>query len=244
MDVTPVGADRPAEMVDLIVSRCPVLDRSMVTMLVGPGEATDRHVLLARDDDGALAACGLLRDLEYLPAGWRFAYTVTRGAAAGRGVASATYAGLLDLVAPEVERLVTMTLQDDPGSFAVARHWGFEPMQLSWTSSLDITAATDPEPVDGVRFEEGDDLCFPDEDAVEAVRDGAEMHVMYSGVDPRLRGHGLAVRTKQALHHAARAGVRTAITDNEENNLGIRRVNEQLGYRVRYGVHWMARAAG
>lgn len=76
-----------------------------------------------------------------------------------------------------------------------------------------------------------------------AIVDGDEMHVFYTGVDPALRGHDLGRLTKQFLHaHAARLGVRTAITDNEFHNVGIRHVNEQLGYVHRRGSYMMTRS--
>jgi GNAT superfamily N-acetyltransferase len=73
-----------------------------------------------------------------------------------------------------------------------------------------------------------------------AVAEEDEMHVHYTGVDPSFRGRALGRRTKEFLHsHAASQGVRLAITDNEDGNAGIRRVNEQLGYRPRSGSSWM-----
>ncbi len=77
-----------------------------------------------------------------------------------------------------------------------------------------------------------------------AVADGDEMHVHYTGVDRTLRGAALGRRTKEFLHsHAASQGVRLAITDNEDGNAGIRRVNEQLGYTPRSGSSWMTAPA-
>ena len=73
-----------------------------------------------------------------------------------------------------------------------------------------------------------------------AVADGDEMHVNYTGVDPSLRGRALGRRTKEFLHsHAAGLGIRLAITDNEDDNAGIRHVNEQLGYVRRSGSSWL-----
>ncbi|MEZ5091798.1 GNAT family N-acetyltransferase [Nocardioides sp.] len=75
-----------------------------------------------------------------------------------------------------------------------------------------------------------------------AIADGDHMHVVYTGVDREMRGHGLAMLTKRLLHaRAATLGIRTAITDNEEGNLGIRRVNEELGYRHTRGEYWLRR---
>ncbi|HEX7717840.1 MAG TPA: GNAT family N-acetyltransferase [Marmoricola sp.] len=76
-----------------------------------------------------------------------------------------------------------------------------------------------------------------------AIVDGEEMHVSYTGVDPAHRGRDLGRITKQFLHaHAARQGIRTAITDNEFHNAGIRHVNEQLGYTRRRGSYFVTRS--
>lgn len=74
---------------------------------------------------------------------------------------------------------------------------------------------------------------------------GEVVQVVYTGVHPGLRGHGLAAMAKQALHLAARdAGATRAQTSNEEQNLGIQRVNQQLGYRRTSGVVWLHRQLG
>jgi GNAT superfamily N-acetyltransferase len=73
-----------------------------------------------------------------------------------------------------------------------------------------------------------------------AVVAGAEAQVVYTGVDPGSRGRGLAGLAKQVLHaEAARVGATTALTDNEEGNAGIRRVNELLGYQRVTGRVWL-----
>jgi GNAT superfamily N-acetyltransferase len=75
-----------------------------------------------------------------------------------------------------------------------------------------------------------------------AVADGDQMHVIYTGVDPARRGSALARRTKQFLHaHARKFGVRTVLTDNDEENPGIRHVNDQLGYAPHSATYWMMR---
>ena len=75
-----------------------------------------------------------------------------------------------------------------------------------------------------------------------AVADGDQMHVMYTGVDPSLRGRALGRVTKEFLHaHARDLGVRMALTDNDESNAGIRHVNDQLGYTPHSAWHWMMR---
>ncbi len=59
-----------------------------------------------------------------------------------------------------------------------------------------------------------------------------EAQVVYTGVDPALRGRGLARLAKEVLHaELAAAGARTCVTNNADDNPGIRHVNDSLGYR-------------
>jgi GNAT superfamily N-acetyltransferase len=75
-----------------------------------------------------------------------------------------------------------------------------------------------------------------------AVADGDQMHVIYTGVDPVRRGNALARHTKEHLHAFARdLGVRQVLTDNDEQNPGIRHVNDQLGYTSHSTTRWMMR---
>lgn len=67
-------------------------------------------------------------------------------------------------------------------------------------------------------------------------------HVMYTGVDPAFRGRGLALLVKQALHADVRdLGATRCLTENEEANTGIRRINAELGYRVLFSALRMQR---
>lgn len=75
-----------------------------------------------------------------------------------------------------------------------------------------------------------------------ALADGDQMHLMYTGVDPSLRGQALGRSTKEFLHaHAHDLGIRMALTENDEGNAGIRHVNDQLGYTPHSAWHWMMR---
>ncbi len=65
-----------------------------------------------------------------------------------------------------------------------------------------------------------------------AVSARGEAQVVYTGVDPALRGRGLARLAKEVLHaELAATGVTTCVTNNADDNTGIRHVNAQLGYR-------------
>jgi GNAT superfamily N-acetyltransferase len=75
-----------------------------------------------------------------------------------------------------------------------------------------------------------------------ALADGDQMHVIYTGVHPALRGRALGRLTKEFLHaHAHDLGIRMALTDNEERNTGIRHINDRLGYTGHSTWHWLIR---
>lgn len=66
--------------------------------------------------------------------------------------------------------------------------------------------------------------------------------VMYTGVHPDSRGHGLAMVAKQHLHQSlAGRGATHVASDNEAENAGMRRVNEKLGYVRTRGTRRFAR---
>jgi GNAT superfamily N-acetyltransferase len=71
------------------------------------------------------------------------------------------------------------------------------------------------------------------------VQAGA-LSIAYSGVDPACRGRGLMRLVKERAHVvAARLGATVSTTTNEEQNLGIRHINAELGYVVQSGVYRM-----
>jgi GNAT superfamily N-acetyltransferase len=66
------------------------------------------------------------------------------------------------------------------------------------------------------------------------------LSIAYSGVDPAFRGRGIMRVVKERAHLvAARLGATVSNTTNEEHNVGIRRVNADLGYVVRSGIYRM-----
>jgi GNAT superfamily N-acetyltransferase len=71
------------------------------------------------------------------------------------------------------------------------------------------------------------------------VSSGA-LSIAYSGVDPAFRGRGIMRAVKERAHlAAARLGATVSNTTNDEQNVGIRRINADLGYVVRSGVYRM-----
>lgn len=68
------------------------------------------------------------------------------------------------------------------------------------------------------------------------------LFIAYTGVDPARRGHGLARLVKEQAHlDGARLGATVCTTENEAGNAGIRRINAELGYEVRFGTHYLVR---
>jgi GNAT superfamily N-acetyltransferase len=70
--------------------------------------------------------------------------------------------------------------------------------------------------------------------------DGEEASVVYTGVDPQFRGRGLGRTVKEDVHvRAHSSGVLRLVTDNEEHNAGIRRLNDEMGFVKVYGAYRM-----
>jgi GNAT superfamily N-acetyltransferase len=192
-----------------------------------------------------------------------------------------------------VTDLRTRVYDGDDTAMAVARHWGYEPVQLSITSRVELSGVTAPDAPAGVTLEAVDDLTVDDQDVFDELvavcqtnPEAVNSHLMtreemqhwvfpgeravvslarvdghpaafclgivsetapeggvgFTGVDPRFRGRGLGRLVKQHVHHrAAELGIRELVTDNEQHNDGIRRLNAELGYVPVYGVHRMRR---
>jgi RimJ/RimL family protein N-acetyltransferase len=67
-------------------------------------------------------------------------------------------------------------------------------------------------------------------------------HVVYSGVDPDYRGHGVAATLKAASMVSAQLeGARSVKTENDESNEPILRVNRKLGMKPSVGYWGLAR---
>jgi len=276
-------------IVDFVVARTPAHDRAILRSDLNEGTARSLRAYHVYQHGGALAGVSFARTASNLPEGAAFVMVSTHADLAGRGLGSGLFSAMLADLVGDVNRLVTCVFADDQASLGVARHWGFQDVQLSITSSVVLTGTATPGPIVGVTFEACDDLAFDDSETVDAmlletqtnpefelgltlrlaslretpalgqrpvavltrvegrpaaisfaVADGDQMHVVYTGVDPGLRGRGLGLLTKQVLHsHARDLGIRMALTDNDESNAGIRRVNDQLGYTRHSSWYWM-----
>ena len=259
-------------IVDFVVARTPEQDRAILRSELNEETARSLRAYLVYEHGGALAGVSFARTASNLPEDAAFVMASTRADLGGRGLGSGLFAAMLADLEGHVNRLVTCVLADDQGSLDVSRHWGFQDVQLSVTTSVVLTGTVTPYSTVGVTFEACDDLAFDDDEDVDAmllatqtnpeselglalrlvslretpapgqrsvavltrvegrpaaisfaITDGDQMHVVYTGVDPGLRGRRLGLLTKQVLHARARdLGIRLALTDNSESNTGIR----------------------
>lgn len=290
--VRDLGVDEQrGAVVDLLLRGQPHLVRPEVTLLLDDATSEGRLVLGVEEDDG-LVAVGVSTHLIWQSPGDQLVSVVVDPAARGRGLGGRLHAALLDRLPDRATRLRGTTFDDDPASGGVVEHWGYERMQLSLTSTVDVDDATHPSLPDDVTVAVTDHVDLPDATEVDRMLDVSQtnperldggsvirladlgrqqegdelllgvlrvhglpaaicaaMHdasgagyVGYTGVDPAHRGRGLGALLKQAVHaEARRRGVRRLATENEQHNVGIRHVNERLGYRVRFGTWRWAR---
>lgn len=288
-DFTTVGplASAGAEAVDFVMTCTPHDSAEWLDKQLNGDFMSRRQVLLVRDQE-RLVGLGFVGHPQPMPPDWLALRVAVAPDVRGRGVGRGLYAQLRALAPRSGITLRSMAFDADPRDLEVARHWGFEVVQLSYTSALPLdTLPPEPPLPPGVTVEATNDLQFPDADEVEAmydrsqtnperaqfvgdlaflrafatpldavgavlrldgrpaalswaVREGAAVHVIYTGVDPAYRGRGYGALIKDRLHRLARdAGAARCTTNNEEHNAGIRRVNAELGYRVTSGEYWL-----
>ncbi len=144
-----------------------------VTLYFDDTTARERTVL-AVDDGDDLVGFGLLAHLAWQSPGDRLVWVVVAASHRGRGLGGRLYDGLLQRLPDGVDRLRALTFDDDPASCEVARHWGYEPLQLSLTSTVDTSDAVDPVLPPDVTVETHDDIDLPDREAVDAMLDRSQ----------------------------------------------------------------------
>lgn len=160
-----VPGDRTA-LEELTADRCPHTEPWMVGWVL-TGDHTD-FAAVACEGDQVLGYTYAMR-IPGVPLHRRSTYVLVAAPAEGNGVGRALDEHLRARLAGDVTEITTRVFDDDDRGLAVARHWGFETVQVSITSRLalaDVEPATPP--VD-VTLEPGDDLRFADQDAVEAM---------------------------------------------------------------------------
>jgi GNAT superfamily N-acetyltransferase len=163
VDIT--RTDASETVADFILARVPSLDVGLVRNSVDPAAVEDLRMVVGHDD-GSLVAVGFSCRPPSMPPERRFVYVATVGDRPGEGFGAALHAELVAALSEEVEGLASAVSDDDEVALAVARHWGYEVLQHSTTSELDLAGARYPEPPTAVTLESCDELVFEDEDDV------------------------------------------------------------------------------
>lgn len=167
----PVGT---AELVDFVLATDPHAERAFTERTLLEDLLEDRQVVTAWQGD-QLVGLGQTGHPQPMPRHWQTIRVLLDPAVRGRGLGGRLYRRMLELSSPSRRSLRARAYDHDPRDLAIARHWGFEVVQLSYTSSCDL-AQLPPEtpPPDGVTIEDCSTLDFPDADAVEAMYDRSQ----------------------------------------------------------------------
>jgi GNAT superfamily N-acetyltransferase len=282
--------DVPA-MIELALRRCPHFEPWILSGVFSG--ALDLDTAPVAYDGDRLVGFATSAHYKGSPDHQRSVLVLVDAAYAGRGLGHDLHDRCLDAHTDVVTDVRTRVFDGDEIAMAVALHWGYEPVQLSITSRVELEGVTEPDVPEGVTLEAVDDMTVDDQGALDELvavsqtnPEAVNSHRMtreemqhwifpgerpvvslarvdgepaafclgimsktapegglgFTGVDPRFRGRGLGRLVKQHVHRrAAELGVRVLVTDNEQNNHGIRRLNAELGYVPVYGVHRMRR---
>ena len=161
--------ERYEEMIGLALRRCPGFVRFMVAApLEDPSFADHKRFMMAVDGD-TLLGWGMRLRPHAFPDHWRATRVVVASEHQDRGVGRAILEAVTDGLEPTVS-LRGAVFDDDPRSLAIARRWGFEVLQHSINSRLELppAGADRPLPAD-VTVEASTALEFEDQEAFDAM---------------------------------------------------------------------------
>jgi GNAT superfamily N-acetyltransferase len=160
--------DVPA-LVDLAMARCPHLMSWWVTGLFADG--VDVDVARVVEADAGPVAFAAVTHRSGRPEHQRWVNVFVGREAEQQGCGAALLAECLAGASPVSTELWAQVFDDDERSLTVARHWGFETVQLSITSvvELDPVTARHPDLPDGVTAEACGDLDPIDPEAFDAM---------------------------------------------------------------------------
>jgi GNAT superfamily N-acetyltransferase len=154
-------------LVELAVARCPHFEPWLLSLVFSDGTHRDTSVL-AEDADGVVGL-GIGWHRDGIPAHQRSALVAVARRAEGQGLGHRLWERVREGVPPVATEVWTRVFDDDQSSLDVARHWGFEVVQRSITSFVDISDAPRPEPREGVTLEPCAELVVPDVEAFDAM---------------------------------------------------------------------------
>lgn len=158
--------DKPAVLA-LTLARCPHTEPWVVEAVFTDGDHVD--VLAVATEGERLLGYSYAMHIPGVPDHQRSSYVLVGDEDSGRGLGSRLWETLRHGLPEHVTDLRTRVFRGDDVAMGVARHWGFEPVQLSITSRLVLADVAPADPPAGVTLDVADDLTFADEDAVEAM---------------------------------------------------------------------------
>ena len=191
--VGPLEAAGP-EAVELAAACEPQEDRQWFEKVLNSDFVEQRQVVLAYDGE-AIVGFGLTGHPHPMPADWRILRVLVAPTLRGHGLGGELHARVRTLAPSAGVTLRSSAYDTDPRDLEIARHWGFESVQLSYTSTcaLDALPPAPPLPA-GVSIEPTRDLHFPDEEEVEAMYDRSQTNperAQFVGDLPFLRAFGV-----------------------------------------------------
>ena len=168
--VTLLPRARETEAVDLVCGRQRHVTRAEAGWVFEAPEVFQGLTALeAVDRHGAMLGVGFTAHPKFAPEGRSLVRVIVAREHEGRGVGRTLRAALLERLPAGTTTLISGSYDDDPRALEVARHWGFEILEHSIESALDLTNLPEPEPPAGVTVHDVSGLAFDDPDDVERM---------------------------------------------------------------------------
>jgi GNAT superfamily N-acetyltransferase len=175
VQIHPTTAAEYDEVIELSLRCCPQYTRPLVEAPVkDPSVSEDRTMLTASDHDGTAVGFGIQMHVVGSPPGQYVVVVVVDESHRGKGLGRRLHAALSDRLPAQVSALASQVDDADDRTLAVAKHWGYQVVQRSITSQLDLVDLAPVELPQGVTVESSPRLAFDDEAAVEAMYDASQ----------------------------------------------------------------------
>jgi GNAT superfamily N-acetyltransferase len=190
-------------VIDLVLRRCPHYTRPLVEGPVRDPSLTEDRTMLTAVDGESLIGFGTQLHMAGSPPGLYLCVIAVHEDHLGQGVGGRLHAMLAERLPAEIEAVVAQVDDADERALAVAGHWGYQVLQRSINSELDLALAAEPQLPDGVTVESNARLAFEDEAAVEAMYDASQTNPEREHTGPStlemLRGYVSAEGVEQPV---------------------------------------------
>ncbi len=154
-------------MIALAVERCPHFEPWTISGLFSG--AVERDTVAVAHDEDRLAGFGLSVHFRGSPDHQRSVLVMVDDRDAGAGLGHDLHERCLASHPDSVTDVRTRVFDGDEVAMAVARHWGYESVQLSITSRVELGVVPAPVPPDGVTLEAIDELRVGDQEALDTL---------------------------------------------------------------------------